>query len=124
MTIVAELQHLEVGQWIPMSPSPTPTEATAFRVDSFEIASWLLWIKPDSTWAWRLTPTTSGGTRLVTRIHVVYDWSHPVTAILGVFLMEFGDFAMMRRMLLGIKTRAESAADDHPSLLADLGDTR
>jgi len=28
---------------------------------------------------------------------------------LGVVLMEFGDFAMFRRMLLGIKERAESA---------------
>ncbi len=40
--IVADLQHLEVGQWIPMSPSSTPTEKTAFRVDSFEVASWML----------------------------------------------------------------------------------
>ena len=50
----------------------------------------------------------SGGTRLVTRIHAVYDWRNPLTAILGVVLMEFGDFAMMRRMLRGIRTRSES----------------
>ena len=31
-------------------------------------------------------------------------------ALLGVLLMEFGDFAMMRRMLRGIKSRAESLA--------------
>jgi hypothetical protein len=113
-TIVDDLQHLEVGQWIPMSPSSTPTDKTAFRVDSFDLESWLLWAKPDSTWSWRLTTTTSGGTRLVTRIHAVYDWSHPLAAILGVVLMEFGDFAMMRRMLRGIKTRAESAGDVQP----------
>jgi len=29
------------------------------------------------------------------------------SAVLGVVLMECGDFAMMRRMLRGIKTRAE-----------------
>lgn len=52
--------------------------------------------------------TMSGGTRLVTRIHAVYDWRNPLTAILGVVLMEFGDFAMMRRMLRGIRTRSES----------------
>ena len=111
-TIVADLQCLEVGQWVPMSPSSTPTEKTAFRVDSFEVASSMLWAKPDGTWAWRLTPTTSNGTRLVTRIHAVYDWSHPLTAILGVVLMELGDFAMMRRMLRGIKARAEAVGDD------------
>ena len=113
-TILPELQHLEIGQWVPMSPSATPTDRTALRVDSFETASWLLWVKPDSTWSWLLTPTTSGGTRLVTRIHAVYDWSHPFTAVLGVVLMEFGDFAMMRRMLRGIKSRAETTSD-HPA---------
>ena len=49
-------------------------------------------------------------TRLVTRVHADYDWSHPAQALLGVTLMEFGDFAMMRRMLLGIKARAEALA--------------
>lgn len=90
-----------------MSPSATPTDKTAFRVDSYDVGSWLLWAKPDSTWSWRLTPTASGGTRLTTRVHAVYDWSHPLTAVLGVVLLELGD-AMMRRMLRGIKTRAES----------------
>jgi hypothetical protein len=42
----------------------------------------------------------------------VYDWRHPLVAILGVLLMEFGDFAMIRRMLRGIKERAESFVPD------------
>ena len=109
-SIVVALQHLEVGQWVPMSPTPPPSERTALRVDSFEIDKWLLWTKPDSTWAWQLTPTSNGGTRLVTRIHAVYDWRHPLDALLGVVLMEFGDFAMMRRMLRGIRARAEAVA--------------
>jgi hypothetical protein len=106
--IVPALQHLKIGQWVPMSPSATPTDRTALRVHSFEVNQWLLWSKPDSTWAWRLTPAGSNGTRLVTRVHAVYDWQHPLTALLGVLLMEFGDFAMLRRMLRGIKARAES----------------
>ena len=44
----------------------------------------------------------------MTRVHAVYDWTRPATALLGVVLIEFGDFAMMRRMLLGIRERAES----------------
>ncbi|MEO7118881.1 MAG: hypothetical protein ABIZ34_07915 [Candidatus Limnocylindrales bacterium] len=91
-----------------MSPSATPTERTAFVVNAFEVDQWLLWTKPDSTWAWKLTPTGPNGTRLVTRIHAVYDWRHPLTAVFGVLLMEFGDFAMLRRMLRGIKARAEA----------------
>lgn len=102
------LQHLEIGNWVPMSPTDTPSDRNALKVHSFEVNEWLLWTKPDSTWAWRLVPTEDGGTRLITRIHAVYDWQHPLTAVLGVVLMEFGDFAMLRRMLRGIKTRAES----------------
>jgi len=82
----------------------------AFKVHSFEANEWLLWSKPDSTWLWQLTPTGEGGTRLVTRIHAVYDWQHPLMATLGVVLMEFGDFAMCRRMLRGIKMRSEALA--------------
>jgi uncharacterized protein YndB with AHSA1/START domain len=117
-TIVPSFQILEIGQWIPMSPWVAPSERTALIVDSFEVDDWLLWTKPDSTWAWRLTPTKDGGTRLVTRIRVAYDWGHPLTAVLGVLLMEFGDFAMARRMLRGIKSRAESLVKDTGSLAA------
>lgn len=111
-TIMPERQHIEVGQWVPMSPSSTPSNVSAFKVHSFEVNRWLLWSKPDSTWAWQLAPTDSGGTRLVTRIHVAYDWKRPSVAILSVVLMEFGDFAMLRRMLRGIKERAESPAKE------------
>jgi hypothetical protein len=105
--IVPALQHLEVGQWVPMSPWGNPTNATAFRVEGWEVNRWLLWRKPDSTWAWTLTEVGDSCTRLVTRVHALYEWKKPGSALLGVLLMEFGDFAMMRRMLLGIKRRAE-----------------
>ena len=107
-TIVPDLQHLEIGQWVPMSPSSTPSDRTALKVHFFEVNEWLLWSKPDSTWAWQLTPINHNRTRLLTRIHAVYDWRHPLTALFGMLLMEFGDFAMQRRMLRGIKARAES----------------
>ena len=107
-TIIPDFQHIEIGQWIPMSPSGSLSERTALKVHSYQIDEWMLWTKPDSTWVWQLTPDDEGGTRLVTRIHAVYDWRHPLTAILGLLLMEFGDYAMIRRMLRGIKSRAES----------------
>jgi hypothetical protein len=44
----------------------------------------------------------------VTRVHAVYDWHHPLSALLGVVLMEFRDFAMQRRMPRGIKARTEA----------------
>ena len=106
-SIIADLQGLEIGQWVPMSPT-APTVETAFKVVGFDVGKWLLWAKPDSTWVWQLTEIAPGTTRMVTRVHAVYDWRKPALAALGVVLMEFGDFAMMRRMLLGIKERAET----------------
>jgi hypothetical protein len=105
-TVVPEFQHLEVGQLVPMSPKPS--ERSALKVHSFEANRWLLWTTPDSMWAWQLTPSENNGTRLIARINARYDWRHPLFALLGVILMEFGDFAMLRRMLRGIKIRAES----------------
>jgi hypothetical protein len=79
-TIDPDLQHLEVGQWVPMAPSGSPSDSNAFKVDSFQVNEWLLWTKPDSTWAWRLTATDDNGTRLVTRVHAsttgVARWPH------------------------------------------------
>jgi hypothetical protein len=45
-TILPAFQHLEVGQWVPMSPSATPTNRTALRVRSFDVDRWLLWANP------------------------------------------------------------------------------
>jgi hypothetical protein len=100
--VVPELQDLEVGRWLPMAPHPT--EATAFVVDSFEPPRWMLWRTPTSSWAWLLTRLPGGGTRLVTRLRVAYDRRHPG----GALLLEFGDWPMMRRMLRGIRDRAET----------------
>jgi hypothetical protein len=82
--IIPALQQLHIGQWVPMSP--TPTTATAFTVDSFDVGRWLLWTKPDSTWAWTLTEIGEGRTRLVTRVRACYDWTKPMSAVLGVAL--------------------------------------
>lgn len=62
----------------------------------------IVWAKPDSTRAWRLRPTGTGGTRVVTRVRAGYHG--------GALLMEIGDFPMTRRSLRSVKSRAE-----HPS---------
>jgi hypothetical protein len=105
--ILPELQHLEIGQWVPMSP--TPSDTTAFKVAGFEENRWLLWQQPLSTWSWTLTELPGGRTRLLTRLRVHLDWSHKAISVLSVVLNELGDFPMMRRMLLGIRERAEAA---------------
>ncbi|TGN66991.1 SRPBCC family protein [Nocardioides eburneiflavus] len=102
--VLDDFQHPAVGDLAaPMSSGDD--DRTSFRVASIEEPRSLVWHKPDSTWAWRLTPDDAGGTRLVTRLKARYGpgpfW--PIT----VLLMEIGDFPMMRRMLLGIAERAE-----------------
>jgi hypothetical protein len=103
--IVPELQDIRVGQWLAMVPKPS--ERTAFLVDSFAEPSWLLWRTPNRSWAWRLVPLPGGRTRLITRLNTVYEWRRPL-ALGTVVLMECADFAMMRRMLRGIRDRAEA----------------
>ena len=111
-TIVSDLQRLSAGALVPMSASPTPD--TAFEVTDLDAPRWLLWTKRDSTWSWRLSSTTTGETRLVTRLQAMHDWRRPAAGASSWVLLELGDFAMMRRMLRGIKHRAESSnlADD------------
>jgi hypothetical protein len=52
------------------------------------------------------------------------DWHHLAYRVFSLVLNAFGDFSMMRRVLLGIRDRAESACarststwglDDHPT---------
>jgi hypothetical protein len=111
--IIDEYQDLRVGDFIPMFHE-THGLAIAYKVDSFEINDWMLWVhrphadeQTDSTWSWRLGRLPEGGTRLVTRMKQDYRWQTPRLALFNLILMEFGDFAMERRMLRGIKARAE-----------------
>ena len=103
--ILAQFQQPKIGDWMPMTGNVN--ETTAFKVKAFLTNRWLLWTKPDSTWAWTLTPLAGGQTRLITRLKQRYPWEAPAMAIFTLLLLEFGDFPMMRRVLTGIKVRAE-----------------
>jgi hypothetical protein len=107
--ILPQFQATRVGDWVPMSSKVN--ETTAFKVKAFEPNQWLLWAKPHSTWSWILTPVDGGRTRLVTRLKEQYDWSSsPGLALLTLILFELGDFPMMRKLLVGIRRRAERLA--------------
>jgi hypothetical protein len=83
-------------------------ETTAFKIRALEPGEWLLWEKPNSTWAWKLVSLANGRARLVTRLKQYNDWRQPAAALFTVILFEFGDFPMMRKLLLGVKARAEA----------------
>jgi len=104
-------QRVEIGQWVPMAERITPR--TAFRVAQVRAPYELLWRKPDSTWAWSLAPTEQGGTRLVTRIRAVHDRRSRLSWLTSLLLLEIGDYAMQRRMLLHLRERAERPVSTH-----------
>jgi hypothetical protein len=110
--IIEEYQRIQVGDLIPMWHEARGL-AIAYRVDSFQTNEWMLWVhrpheheQPDSTWSWQLL-RSDDRTRLITRMKQDYRWQTPRLAMFNLILMEFGDFAMERRMLKGIKARAE-----------------
>lgn len=104
--VLPEYQDPKVGDWMPMSRKVN--ETTAFKMKAFEPNQWLLWEKPDSTWSWKLAPLNRDRTRLITRLKQRYAWESPASAIAALVLLEFGDFAMIRRVLKGIRARAEN----------------
>jgi hypothetical protein len=115
--LLDEYQDLDVGDAIPMFRELHGL-AVEYVVDSMDPPNSMLWIHrphrgeaPDSTWSWRLAPLTGGRTRLVTRMKQDYRWHTPRLALFNLWLMEFGDFAMERKMLKAIRARAEFATD-------------
>lgn len=101
--IIPELQHVEVGDLVPISPDGK----AGLWVKSFEANQWLLWgdDKGDVTWLWQLNPIDDDHTRLITRVRLHYVWTSP--AIIFNLLLDVGDIIMMRKCMLGIKRRAE-----------------
>ncbi len=111
--ILPELQHLEVGQWLPMTPHPSSRRS--FVVHGFSAPEWLLWTTPIRTWSWRLVALSGERTRLTSRLRTTYRWPAPAS-LLTLLLMEFADFPMMRSMLRGIRDRAEADSSQASTL--------
>ena len=102
--IIPELQHLQPGDIIPMSPNGKQ----GMKVLSVEAPTSMVWGEPGgTTWAWQLDETNAGGTRLVARVRSRYRWFSPSIAF--SLLVEFGDIWMMRKMLLNLRERTATA---------------
>ena len=104
--IIPEFQHLEVGDVIPMGKPPS------WPVKAIEPNKSLLIVirEPgvEVTWCFMLDETDDNQTRLVLRVRSRLAMTPML--LLSLPIMYPGQYLMIRKMLLGIKQRAESLA--------------
>ncbi|HWD43867.1 MAG TPA: SRPBCC family protein [Actinomycetota bacterium] len=108
--IIPELQQLRVGDLIPMVAG----KDIGVRVKELEPEHRMLWWdeQGEYSWEWLLEPT-GGRTRLLQRLRVT---RHPWTRrMLYELVAANGDVVMQRKLLRGIKQRAEGLATHHPT---------
>jgi hypothetical protein len=106
--IIPELQQLEVGDLIPMVAG----KDIGVRVKELEPYRRMLWWdgKGEYSWEWVLEPA-DGRTRLLNRLRAT---KHPWTRkMLYELVAANGDIVMQRKLLRGIKKRAERLAGHH-----------
>ena len=111
--IVPELQDLAVGATIPLG------DKVRMRVEILEPEHALVMRSDDCTWVWEFglypeAPTAPGRklTRLVSRNRIQNPRAGMVSGALSTYLMEPGSLVMERKMLHGIKERAERLATE------------
>ena len=106
--IIPELQQLQVGDLIPMVVG----KDIGVRVKELEPDRRMLWWdeQGEYSWEWILEPA-NGRTRLLNRLRVTrHSWTRKM---LYELVAANGDVVMQRKLLRGIKQRAEGLAGHH-----------
>jgi hypothetical protein len=99
--VLEEFQHPEVGETISLGPNQ-------MRLERIEPPHVLVWRSEDGNWVWTsVLKEHEGPTRLISRNRFRLP-TRP--ARIGMLSMEPGSLVMERRMLRGIKERAERLA--------------
>ena len=103
--ILPQFQHLAAGDDLPLGHN-----GPAMRVEILDPPRTLAFRSADGHWVWtfHLRPEESG-TRLISRNRITRAGSSAAARIAYRLVLEPGSLVMERRMLLGIKQRAESA---------------
>jgi len=110
--IVPELQHLQVGDTVPI------WVGINFRVATLEPDRYVVWESESGrdSMTLALYPANATHTRLVWRIHnAPYHWTSPYIA--PQLFTDLADFLAVRQNMLGIKKRAEGATLDTPAVV-------
>jgi hypothetical protein len=111
-TLLPAWQHPWPGDVAAPMTRPATVETT-FVFGPIAENEHMVWVKPNATWSWQLTPLSEHRTRLVSRIRQRYLLTPALPVTVG--LMELADFPMMRKMLRGIKERIEQATSHAPA---------
>jgi hypothetical protein len=117
--ILPEYQHLEVGEFLALNKKGNGIMVRDVQPERFLV---LQWLPAKSTWAFGLYPKDGGRTRLVSRNRL--PGSGPLFWLAMVAFMEPGSLIMERKMLLGIKQRAEALAGESEGQLDSLSPNR
>jgi len=104
--ILPRFQHLAVGDVLPVGP-----HGPRLRVELFQPEQALVLRSEDGNWVWAFVLTeVAGGTRVVSRNRIASPGGSVLTRSVNLIVMEPGSLVMERKMLLGIKKRAERPA--------------
>ena len=100
--IMPEYQDLKIGDFVPLSEE---TDAEVVNLEPNRALLLVFQSDGTVTWAWALYKIDADRTRLVTRLR----WR--TTGVVSQFVLDAFEIVMMRKCLLGIKRRAETAME-------------
>jgi hypothetical protein len=104
--ILPEYQKLAVGD-----EQRLGARGPVLRVAEIDPERSLVFRSDDGNWVWAFSLTPDGqGTRLISRNRIATDGASRLARLLNTYVMEPGSLIMERKMLLGIKDRAERLA--------------
>jgi len=105
--ILPQFQTLKVGDTLPLG-----SKGPRMQVVDLELDHALVFVSEDGRWVWAFCLYPSGGkaTRLVSRNRIATPHTSTITRLINLLVMEPGSLIMERKMLLGIKQRAERPA--------------
>jgi hypothetical protein len=102
--ILPQFQHLAVGDMLPVGP-----RGPGMRAEIVDPGHTLAFRSEDGSWVWIFALIAeNGGTRLVSRNRIATADVSAVGRLVNRWVMEPGSLVMERKMLIGIKQRAET----------------
>jgi len=115
--ILPEFQDLQVGD-----AQLLGRRGPVLRVAALDPQRSLVFRSDDGQWVWALALVPAGtGTRLISRNRIATSGGAPGPRLFSEYVMEPGSLIMERKMLLGIKYRAERRPDAPAEPLAAAG---